>query len=170
MTLRLGFARNNTAIFAPAFIMKHCLLLLVSLFVFGCQPKPETAKTPGAKPAIDTQTEARKICYELVEGRSVAVAEFTFKGDSVTGKLDYLFAEKDQSRGFVNGVVKGDILRADYTYQSEGSTSVMEVIFKVEGDKIVQGHGAMRELGSKIVYVNPDKVEFKTPFKAKACQ
>ena len=148
--------------------MKYLFLFVLAFF--GCQPKQKPAQAPAAKTETPAQATPRKICYELTEGRSVAVAELTFTGDSVTGKLDYLFAEKDQSRGFISGVLKGDILKADYTYQSEGAKSVMEVIFKVEGDKIVQGHGPMGEYKGKFIYLYPDKAEFSTPFKATPCK
>ena len=151
--------------------MKNLILIAAAAALLAaCQPKqPETvpATTPAA--AAAKAPAARKVCYELREGKSVARAELTFAGDTVTGPLEYLFAEKDQSRGHLEGFMHGDTLRANYRFSSEGRQTNMEVIFLVQGNLLIQGHGPMGEYKGMIIYLFPDKVEFSTVFKAKTC-
>jgi hypothetical protein len=59
--------------------------------------------------------------------------------------MDYLFSEKDQSRGTFDGLMKGDTLIADYTFQSEGTTSVRQIVYLFFRDKAVEGYGPVVE-------------------------
>jgi len=59
-----------------------------------------------------------------------------------------------------------------YEFQSEGMTSVREVVFKKNNDGFVQGFGAMRMDGQKEVFVDASRAAFDSgiEFKASPCQ
>ena len=59
----------------------------------------------------------------------------------VEGTLDINNAEKDSSTGTIKGTYKDGILLADYTFQSEGTTSLMQVIFKKVDNGFIRGSG-----------------------------
>ena len=59
----------------------------------------------------------------------------------IEGTLDINNAEKDSSTGTIKGTYKDSILLADYTFLSEGTTSLMQVVFKKVDDGFVRGYG-----------------------------
>ncbi|RYG73773.1 hypothetical protein EON80_03005 [bacterium] len=163
--------------FTFRFLMVSCsssvaaFLVLAGLCLASCDS--ENSKKPNLQapkiPVSETKITAKPKCYEWRAGNSIATAKINIKNDSVNGTLNYLFEEKDNSRGSIAGVLHGDTIIADYTYTSEGKWSVMEVIFLLQGDKLIQGHGDMQVKGNRIVYVNPGKLNFKTAFKGVIC-
>ena len=66
--------------------------------------------------------------------------------------MDYLFSEKDQSRGSFVGMMKGDTLIADYTFNAEGTSSVREIVFLFFRDKAVEGYGPVVEENGKVKF------------------
>ncbi len=151
--------------------MKPAFLLLAAFAIGSCNQPSENQTLQSPKTgAPENKPATRKQCYEWKEKNSRAIASFTIQNDSVTGTLEYLFAEKDNSRGTIAGILRGDTIFADYTFRAEGRESVMEVIFLQQGDKLIQGHGNMRLQGAKMVYVQPNRVQFITGFKGKPCK
>lgn len=78
----------------------------------------------------------------------------------VTGKLEYNFSEKDSNHGDIDGTLHGDTLIADYTFSSEGTSSVRQVAFLVRNDSVVEGYGPMEEKNGKMVFTDLDKLSF----------
>ena len=52
------------------------------------------------------------------------------------------------------------MLKLIYSFQSEGTNSVMEVYLKEENDGMVQGVGEMRVKGDTAYFVQPDKITY----------
>ncbi len=88
------------------------------------------------------------------KGKDSVTIEYTRKANNVSGKLRYAWFEKDKNNGTFVGVFDGDTLRADYTFQSEGMTSVREIVFVRNGEKLLQGNGEMTEKDNKVVFVD----------------
>ena len=68
--------------------------------------------------------------------------------------------------------MQDSLLIADYTFESEGMTSVREVVFKLQGDTLLQGYGERTDQNGKIVFKQKEKLQYdKTfPFIKVACQ
>ena len=81
-------------------------------------------------------------CYVAHLAKDVFTLKITFQeGDLLDGKLNINNAEKDSSTGTLKGTYKNGIILADYTFASEGTLSVNQVIFKKVGIDFVRGYG-----------------------------
>ncbi|MCK7554333.1 hypothetical protein MKQ70_04650 [Chitinophaga sedimenti] len=85
-----------------------------------------------------TQTTSGINCYQQVTGRDSFFLNLIQAGDSVTGTLEYNFFEKDDAKGAFTGVLRNNILRLRYAFQSEGTTTTQDKIFKRNGDQLVE--------------------------------
>jgi hypothetical protein len=87
--------------------------------------------------------------------------------------LSFKNFEKDSSSGTFTGTYNSaGILIADYSFQSEGMSSVMQVAFKKDGDNFIRGHGTMNADGTR--FANPamltyDSTATLSVFKQVAC-
>ncbi|MEO6071029.1 MAG: hypothetical protein ABIN57_06890 [Chitinophagaceae bacterium] len=111
-------------------------------------------------------------CYEMVFKKDSAEMNLILKDTVVTGTLHYNFYQKDENKGTIKGVLRNNMIYADYTFQSEGMTSVREVIFKIEDGDLVQAFGDIEEKNGKLYYTNKDQLQFQTanPFIKKDCE
>lgn len=93
-------------------------------------------------------------------------------GDSVSGSLNYHWAEKDHNDGsFAGSIYHDSLIVADYTFLSEGTSSVRQVVFKIKQDTLLQGYGELQMRNDTSVFRDVDLVIFdrKNPF-VKGCQ
>jgi len=111
-------------------------------------------------------------CYQMILKRDTATLQLAVKDTTVTGDLRYDWYERDGNTGTLNGVLRNDRIYADYTFQSEGTTSVREVIFKIENGTLLQGFGNLKEEKGKVIFQEPDNLQFQTanPFFKIACR
>ena len=93
-------------------------------------------------------------CYQaIIEKHTITLTVDVNNVNQFEGELDYSYYQKDKSFGTVFGNVKGDTVFADYTFQSEGKTSVRELVFlKKDGDTFVKGYGEILETNGKMVF------------------
>lgn len=113
------------------------ILAAIGLFIFSRKNMLVIHTPPDT-----TQTENVGGCYAAGNGKDVYSLEITsLQGENVSGNLSFKNFEKDSSSGTFQGTYKNGILLADYTFASEGTTSVMQVIFKKVGDDFVRGYG-----------------------------
>lgn len=75
-------------------------------------------------------------------------------GESFNGKLSFKNFEKDSSSGTYVGTYKNEILLGDYSFNSEGMDSVMQVIFKKSGNSFIRGYGDLNREGTRFVDLN----------------
>lgn len=112
---------------------KHFIFLLSGLLyaLFSCQPsKNESAQTADT----ETDSSASVVCYQYAANKDTIRLHVNRTGEKVSGTLLYSLYEKDRNQGTIAGTLKGDLLLADYTFQSEGMTSVRQVAFKRKGN------------------------------------
>jgi hypothetical protein len=77
------------------------------------------------------------------------------EGESIKGELDINNFEKDSSNGTLVGTYKDGIILADYTFKSEGTISINQVIFKKTVDGFVRGYGDVdKATGTHFVDLN----------------
>jgi hypothetical protein len=140
---------------------KPIFLLPLSLFLFSCGNEQPATDAPPPPVKAETAVPTAAECYiYTTPGRDTFHLRTVTEGVNVTGTLTYDFSEKDRSTGTFSGTMSGDVLIADYTFQSEGTTSVRQVAFKRSGDVLIEGHAAMEVKGDKTAFVSTDSLDF----------
>lgn len=117
---------------------------------------------PGPVPQI-TKPEAimpKKSCYEFSKSKDTIRLTLAMNGNNANGELAYEFFAKDKNIGTFSGIFIGDTLFADYSFQSEGVTSVREIVFLKQNDVLIQGSGEMTEKDNKQVFKDAKKLKF----------
>lgn len=110
-------------------------------------------------------------CYEMTMQRDTATLSLQVSDTLVTGTLVYRWYARDGNTGTIKGVLRDSLVVADYTFQSEGLTSVREVIFRIQDTTLVQAYGDLANRGHKIVFARPDSLQYTTdhPFVKVPC-
>ncbi|HWC57940.1 MAG TPA: Ser-Thr-rich GPI-anchored membrane family protein [Candidatus Paceibacterota bacterium] len=87
-------------------------------------------------------------CYVATNGEATStLAILSAQGSAVSGTLTVTNKYKDSSRGTLTGSYSDGVLLGTYTFQSEGTTSTMDVAFKRSGDNFIRGYGTMDASG-----------------------
>lgn len=119
---------------------------------------------PTQNTAIDTkrseQDSTFNICFSSIVKKDTVLLNAHMSGDSVTGSLGYKLYEKDQNNGSLLAKMYGDTLRGMYTFMSEGTESVREVIFLRKDTLLIEGYGPLKELDGKAIFEDAAKVKF----------
>ena len=100
-------------------------------------------------------------CYSYATKKDTAFLHINTANGIVSGNLDYQFFEKDHNKGVVSGKIIGDTLFADYTFSSEGQSSVREIIMIKKGNDLIEGFGEVEENNGKMKFTNHSKLNFK---------
>ncbi|HLT81663.1 MAG TPA: hypothetical protein VKZ86_11570 [Cyclobacteriaceae bacterium] len=100
------------------------------------------------------ESEAAVSCYSYTTPEDSIMLRLNWQGDAVEGELTYYLHEKDANRGKIVGTMRNDTLYADYTFQSEGVTSIREVAFIRRGDVLVEAFGEVEERDGKFVFID----------------
>ncbi len=146
------------------------LLSIAILFVFACSNNSSTGERDTGKMHSTTtntfDTSAKIIdlngCYQMTLNRDTATMQLLVADTVVTGNLIYDWNEKDGNKGSIKGVLRDSLIHADYTFESEGMTSVREVIFKISDTLMKQAVGDLDEQNNKIIYKDKTKLDFNT--------
>lgn len=99
-------------------------------------------------------------CYGHFENRDTILLKMEVFPNVVTGTLKYHLYEKDRNDGTIEGTLQNDTLYADYTFLSEGITSIREVAFLIQHDEIVEGWGDQIEKDGKMVFKDKSHIKF----------
>jgi hypothetical protein len=118
-------------------------------------PAPVTATAPTPAPTAATGTS----CYEMRFKKDVTAVELTIKGDDVSGFYAWEPYEKDGGHGTLKGKKTGDQITAIFNYMIEGSIQSEEVMFKMEGGKLLKSTNEL--VDKKKVSVIKDKTKMK---------
>lgn len=148
--------------------MKYTLLFLCSFFA-ACNDNGttsaanDTARTTTA--SSDTATAAttsasNTSCYAFQSPTDTVLLTLGTATPNVSGNLVYAYSGKDKNSGTITGTMKGDTLLADYTFLSEGKSSVRQVAFLKKGDGFVEGYGDSKMEGGKMVFKNTGALNF----------
>ncbi|HTN39291.1 MAG TPA: hypothetical protein VL053_19600 [Arachidicoccus sp.] len=122
------------------------LIVLVLLgFVVGCKNAPKEEANEKSKESLPAKS-GQKHCYAYLQNRDTIILTIqTTDSARFQGSMIYKLYEKDQNIGTVEGIRKGDLLVADYTFNSEGKASIRQVAFKQQGQNLTEGFGAVIE-------------------------
>lgn len=142
--------------------MKNSILLIAAItgFISACQTKTTEQKIDSLATSPDTTLSTNKNCYAYIKNKDTVSLSLVKAGNAVTGMLDYNFYEKDKNTGTIAGLIRGDTILADYTFNAEGSSSVREVAFLKKGDQLVEGYGDMKEKEGKTVFTDVKTIKF----------
>jgi hypothetical protein len=137
--------------------MKKVILLpiiFMSIFI-SCKKDTEKEEPLVASEKIVIEETKHQECYRAILKKDTVSLTLNIKnGQLSSGNLNYNFYEKDKNEGTLVGELKGDTLYADYTFMSEGTSSVREVVFLKKDDSYIEGFG-------DVVDDNKGKVTFK---------
>lgn len=152
--------------------MKLICLSLLTICLFACQQR---TKITGEKDKSDTTATipvGEQSCYAYVKGKDTAHLTLITTGIVSTGELNYKWFEKDRNEGSIEGEMRGDTLVANYNFNSEGKTSVRQVVFLKKGNQFLEGFGEVEEKDGKMQFKDLKRVDFSNPiaFEKVACK
>lgn len=104
----------------------------------------------------------------MILNQDTALLSLNQQGDTVTGSLSYHWQEKDNNDGSFRGTIRHDsLIVAHYNFQSEGITSVRQIVFKINNGELLQGYGEIRVENDTAFFRDVDLVIFDTkhPFR-----
>ena len=138
--------------------MKFSLLGIIVIGIFSCNNQQAGEnKNENQVPVTETETAA---CYAYINNKDTVLLHVYVKDNLATGELTYNFYEKDKNTGTIQGELKGDTLIADYSFVSEGVSSVREVVFLKKGNELVEGYGDADQVDNKLVFKNRSTLNF----------
>ena len=136
--------------------------MLAVLDSCGSEPAKDSAETvPGSDDTTQMTIQIpTSTCYSYTTPRDTIFLKLERFPNVVTGILNYSLREKDKNTGDIDGVLRGDTLVADYTFLSEGTRSVRQVVFLLKDNEAVEGYGEMKEDAGEMVFSNIGSVDF----------
>jgi hypothetical protein len=157
-------------IFKCSYIVKNCawffpvVLIIQTACSNGDSNIREQSQNDGDL-AQENQRDAVKIpgpsCYLYATERDTVFLKLNPSvNGKVTGELNYLFFQRDSNVGHIEGEIRGDTLLADYTFLSEGLTSVREVAFLLGENQVMEGYGDAEEKDGRMVFRHSDSLDF----------
>lgn len=139
------------------------VIIMLGIFV-SCKKEttiPSPQITPGAPQEAEIVEPAGDQCYVSSANNSTVKLSFNVNShQEVNGKLSYNLYGKDKSEGTLIGNMKGDTLIADYTFTSEGVSSVMEVAFLQKSGTFIEGYGPTTEANGKVSFTDKKTLKF----------
>lgn len=143
--------------------MKKVILASAVLMVFfiSCKNEKTEAEVPVIQESTAVQETVSEECYLGILKKDTVSMSLSIKGNQLSsGKLNYKFFEKDKNEGSLIGEMKGDTLFADYTFMSEGVSSVRQVAFLKKGNTYLEGYGDIEENSGKTIFKNTKQIKF----------
>jgi len=122
--------------------------------------REQASQTAEAPATAATPSPAGPQCYAYTTAKDTVHLTLATTQPTVTGQLSYRYSEKDRNEGTIRGAMYGDTLRAEYTFQSEGVSSVREVVFLRRGSGFVEGYGDVVERGGATVFKQPHALRY----------
>ena len=157
--------------------MKKYLVILAGCFLGACTGNTDEVTDEGQEVqdirVIDS-TSSLAGCYTAVMDKDTSelVLQHLGGAESVSGELEISNFEKDKNRGTVNGTVKGDLIVGWYKFFSEGKSSIRQIVFKIDGDNLLEGYGDTEMRGDTAVFKNVVSLNYLTdrPFVKRDCE
>jgi len=146
--------------------------LLTFAALISCQKKQQPETTTENMPAETIATHT--YCYARVSRNMDAVTDSLYihlevKGDSVTGEMNWLPAEKDKMTGTLAGTIDENAVKAIYTYSAEGQTAKEEKLFKIDGDTLRIKNGELEEHNGVWILKNADAAPYNESVRRVNC-
>ena len=144
---------------------KLSALTIIILGIFISCKKEITLPPPQIEPNPPKEAElvepAGDQCYtSSLNGNVISLSFNVNSHQEVNGKLSYNITGKDKNEGTIVGNMKGDTLIADYTFMSEGVSSVREVVFLQKDGAFIEGYGDVTDANDKVTFNDKKKLKF----------
>jgi hypothetical protein len=140
-----------------------------SLFLLSATLLCISCNAPAPAPPAALKKPATSSCYALREGKDVTAIELTTDQDAVTGYFAWEPFERDGAHGYFQGKVADGLITADFTYMIEGSIQAEEIMFKMEGDRLLQGRGELEDKNGRLIIKDKSTVEWTMAFQKTDC-
>ena len=144
--------------------MKVIYILILAGLLASCNSQEKNTEETTSQQA-DKKKPSLINCYSYASEADTVTLTVIHAGDSIRGSLVYNLKEKDKNTGTIQGLMKGNILVADYTFLSEGIQSTRQIAFKFEGDSFVEGYGESFSQNDRVYFKNPDSLNFSSSVK-----
>ena len=151
------------------------ILLGVVLLMGSCNDKGKTSSFVNTDSADTLKTVTTDTissgCFSQVAQKDTAVLQVENNKGNITGVLTYTYYQKDRNDGTLKGEQSGDTIKAWYLFKSEGTMSVRQVSWKINGNELWPAVGEMVQKNDTTVFAQPDKLRYDSthPFKKVAC-
>lgn len=117
--------------------------------------------TPNPPKEAEIVEPAGNQCYTWKSNGSIIEMSFNVNShQEVNGTLNYNLVGKDKNVGTIIGNMKGDTLIADYTFNSEGMSSVRQVAFLQKDGAFIEGYGDVVTANDKVSFKDKTKLKF----------
>lgn len=154
--------------------MREILIIVFGALILSCNlnKSEEPSSDAGSETSASPAPVYAVSCYEWTGNDDTIKVRLELNGNDVSGTIVYDYSRKDRTEGALKGKLNGDIILADYSFDSEGERSVRQVAYKISGKDIVEGFGSMEEINGKMTFNKPDSLIFNPSFliPAKSCQ
>lgn len=153
--------------------MKNILAIAAVLIIIGVLVWSHKKVEPTTITPITSNTESPILgCYVAQNGKDIYNLNIQNQdAQNINGTLSFKNFEKDSSKGSFNGTYKDSILFGNYAFSSEGMDSMMQVVFKKEGDNFIRGYGPVDSEGTH--FTDLSKVTYEanslSVFEKRAC-
>jgi len=140
-------------------------ILIASTILYSCNSSDSGAEKAAA-PTEEAKKDSSTInCYQYADKGDTIYLKIIHAGDSVSGNLIYQLKEKDKNSGNIVGTMKGNLLVADYTFQSEGIQSVRQIAFKKENNSFIEGYGDIISQDQRVYFRDINSLKFNDAMK-----
>ena len=100
-------------------------------------------------------------CYEMVISGDTAFMNIEQSSDNLNGVLKYKRKDKDSNNGKIVLTKTGNRAEGFYTFQSEGLTSVRQIVFKINNNSFAEGYGNIEMKNDTAVFKYPHALNFE---------
>ena len=139
------------------------IIIMSSVFI-SCKNEtalPPAQITPDSPKEAQIAEPAGDQCYVSSANNNTVKLSFNVNShQEVNGKLSYNLYGKDKNEGDLIGNMKGDTLIADYTFSSEGVSSVREVAFLQKDGTLIEGYGPTVMANGKVSFTDKKTLKF----------
>jgi len=121
--------------------MKFFLIVTLLFFCACSNDAPQKPQDVVLQEGEASFTKNDTLCFIYTEGKKqqdTQAVKLLISGNDVEGKMIYMPEEKDWRFGTLKGKKTNDILSLKWTFVQEGIKDSADVIFKLDGDKLLQ--------------------------------
>lgn len=140
-------------------IQKFLFAVAITTLLFSCGSNKATSENKDTTESAQIMI-PKSSCYALMSAEDTVLLKLEVFPNVVTGILKYHLSGKDKNEGTIEGRTDGNKIFADYTFSSEGITSVRQVAFLVSEGEVIEGFGEMKDQSGRMVFVNSSAIDF----------
>ncbi len=139
----------------------HIIAIIVIVVLAGAFVVKSMQSSVPAGPGGITSIEG---CYVANLAQDVYTLEIQSEDNGTfTGTLDFDNFEKDSSHGAYTGTYRNGVLLGNYSFASEGTSSVMQVAFKKTEEGFMRGFGPVNTEGNASTFDDVNQLTYQAP-------